>query len=520
MLLALALATAISGAAFPATLDLPNLPQVRDALERVGSKAGVEPARLSWPITGLEARSLVERALARDPDAISKADSAILRDLLEGPRELARWENGRGGSMLAINARSKADGRFVTDEDSADLLLASVGGRAYGNLAGEIWYMSDAFIFTEWADRHRFYDRYPLGDGEPSGVPFDDESQDGRYESRTGARYVAWAQWSRDWISLKYGRDRIRFGPGEWTGLTTRLDAPPYNMLDARFEPFAWLSVQSTVLEARPGEIGIVFPGDEAKWCHVHRFEVRPVRGVSVAFQNQVLYKDSGGVNPAYLLPLVPIFFSQDLAGNRDNAAFQFDARIDRMRRVSAWGALLLDDLNSLGDILGDSWLNRWAVLLGGRILSPWRSVDADLVAEWSMVRPWTYTGGREEAYTFAHYGLPMGSELGPDSRTTRLRLAWRPRPGLEASLAGFSLEKGLGSQATLGVVNRGHSHGTTAELFGTGWTGRRGVELAGRWTPFRDASLVLSGSWARDEDGEGDESDQLILGYGWEVDW
>lgn len=475
---------------------------------------------MSWPLTGREARDLLDRAVAQDPDAITKSDSVILEDLLAGPRELLRWENGRGGSMLAINARTTGAGSVTADSDSADLLMASVGGRAYGNLAGEIWYLSDAHIFTEWADRFRFYDRYPLGDGEPSGVPFDDESENGRYESRTGARYVAWAQWSRDWISLKYGRDRVRFGPGEWTGLTTRLEAPPYNLLDARLEPFGWLSVQSTVLEARPGEMAVRFPGDQPKWCHVHRFELRPTRGVSVAFQNQVLYKDSGGVNPTYLLPLVPIFFSQDLAGNRDNAAFQFDAKIDRYRDVSFWGALFLDDLNSLSDFFGDSWLNRWAVLTGGRILSPWKSVDADLTVEWSMVRPWTYTGGREEAYTFAHYGLPMGSELGPDSRTLRTRLAWRSMPRLETSLTGFVLEKGLGPQATLGIVNIGNGNGTTAELFGNGWTGRKGATAETRWTVIRDASLLLSGTWAYQEDGEGGGSDVLILGYGWEVDW
>jgi len=450
--------------------------------------------------------------------AISGMDSIALRDLLEGARELWRWENGRGGSMLALNAHTVGDGRSSSSSDSLSKLQASIGGLVYGNVAGEIWFLSNSRIFTEWADDFLYQDRYVLGDGEPSGVPFDDESESGRYKSRTGARYVAWAQWSRDWVSLKYGRDRIRFGPGKWTGLTTRLETPPYNMFDARIEPFTWLSVQSTVLETRPGEEELEIPGDERKWCHVHRFEVRPVRGVALAFQNQVLYRDSGGVNPTYLLPLVPIFFSQDLAGNRDNAAFQIDAQVDRLRNVSVWGALMLDDLNSMSDIFGSSWLNRWAVLAGGQILSPWKSFDADVSVEWSMVRPWTYTGGREEAYTFSHYGLPMGSELGPDSRTFRARLAWRILPGVEASLDGFVLQKGVDHQATLGFVNR--DDGKTAELFGNGWTGRSGGKFGARWTVFRDADLLLSGSWVSQEDVDGSSEDVLIFGYGWDVDW
>ena len=225
MLLALFLAAvSVQAAPLPEPLDLPDRPAMRDALERVGIRAGVEFPRASWPWTVREAQDLLRRALERDSMAISGMDSIALRDILEGARELWRWENGRGGSMLALNAHTAGDGRSSSSPDSMSKLQASIGGLVYGNVAGEIWFLSNARIFTEWADDFLFQDRYVLGDGEPSGVPFDDESESGRYKSRTGARYVAWAQWSRDWVSLKYGRDRVRFGPGKWTGLTTRLE--------------------------------------------------------------------------------------------------------------------------------------------------------------------------------------------------------------------------------------------------------------------------------------------------------
>jgi len=517
-----ALMAAFSTAApIPRSLDLPDRPRLREALERVGMRAGVGLPRAGWPLTAAEAQDFLVQVRNVDSLAMTAADSADLRDLLEGPRELWRWEHGRGGSLLALNVRTTGDGDLpdTMASGSEGRWKANIGGTAYGCLGGEIWFSSDARIFTEWNTEYRYQDRYVLGDGEPSGVPFDDPSERGRYKSRTGARYTAWAQWSRDWISLKWGRDRVRFGPGKWTGLTTRLESPPYNLFDARLEPFPWFSIQATVLEARPGELELAYPGDQRKWAHVHRFELRPVRGLELAFQNQVLYRDSGGVQPTYLLPLVPIFFSQDLAGNRDNSAMQFDARFDRVRGMSVWGALLLDDLNSLSDIFGSSWLNRWGVLAGGQILSPWRGLDADLAVEWSMVRPWTYTGGREEAYTFAHYGLSMGSELGPDSRTLRGRLAWRPRPGWEPRLEGFILEKGEGAQSRIGWIHRGTS-GKDAVLFGEGWTGRSGGTLGLRWEPWRDVSFDLSGSLVAQMDGYGNESFRDILGFGWEADW
>ncbi|MCB9497262.1 MAG: hypothetical protein H6686_10305 [Fibrobacteria bacterium] len=520
MILPTLLAACTWAAELPLDLDLLERGSVREALERVATRAGVELPRASWPLSNREVVGFLARIRGVDSTALTPSDSVVLRDFLQGPRELWRWEEGRGGSVLALNARTSG---FAMAPDTAPeasrQLHASIGGTIYGNVGGEVWFLSDARIFTEWSDAFRYRDRHVVGDGEPSGVPYDDPSENGRFESRTGARYVAWAQWSRDWISLKYGRDRVRFGPGVWTGLTTRLESPPYNLLDTRLEPFPWLSVQATVLEARPGELEYAFPGDTRKWVHVHRFELRPFTGVTAAFQNMVLYRDSGGVQPTYLLPLVPIFFSQDLAGNRDNSAMQFDLMVQRWRGWSTWGALFLDDLNSLTDIGGASWLNRWGILTGARILSPWRSFDADLSMEFSMVRPWTFTGGREEAYSFAHYGMAMGSELGPDSRTLHARAAWRPTGTTECSLEAFRLEKGVGAPATLGTVHRS-TNGPDSYLMEEGNVESTGATLGGKWSPWRDVTVGLSGTWDRQTDVEGESGDHFWGRVTWEADW
>ena len=453
------MATSLTNAVeYPGSLDLPNDADVRSALQRISARTGISLPRTSWPLLAREARQFLDEAVLRDSAAITRSDSVILSDLVMGPKELYRW-SGAGSSMLALNARASGTWTATDSGGGSNERMGWLGGRMYGVVGGDLWFFSDARIFTRWSDDYVYWDRYAMADGEPSGVPFDDPSVNGRYKSNTGARYTAWAQWTRDWITLKYGRDHVQYGPGLWTGLTTNYSTPPYQMLDARLSPFPWLTVHATVLEARVGEVagGISFPGDDRKWMHVHRYEIRPIEGLSLAFQNQIVYKDSGGVNPAYLLPLVPIFFSQDLSGNRDNSAMQFDFSYSSRWGAKAWGALMADDLNSLTDIFGSHWLNRWAVLMGGQIVSPWKSFDADGSVEWSMVRPWTYTGGREEAYSFAHLGLPMGSELGPDSRTLHARLAWRPQPTVEVGASYAALEKGLGRQATAGVV---HGHG------------------------------------------------------------
>ena len=515
------LAMSTMAAEYPRSLDLPEDAVVRSALQRVSVRSGVSLPRSSWPLLAREAREFLDQVAASDSQALTAADSVALADLIVGPRELYRW-SGSGPTVLALNARA---GGEWTGSDSGvghSERMGWLGGRIYGVVGGDLWFYSDARIFTRWSNKYVYWDRYTLADGEPSAVPFDDPSVGGRYKSNTGARYTAWAQWTRDWVTLKYGRDRVQFGPGVWTGLTTDYSTPPYQMLDVRVTAFPWLSVQATVLEARPGEVagGISFPGDARKWMHVHRFEIRPVDGLALAFQNQVLYGDSGGVNPAYLLPLVPIFFSQDLSGNRDNAAMQFDASYVSKWGAKAWSALLIDDLNSVSDIGGASWLNRWALLVGGQVISPWKAIDADAKVEFSEVRPWTFTD-REEAFTFAHYGMPMGTELGPDSRTFHVRLAWRPFSGLEIGSEMAWLKKGLGSQATLGDIHgRDPQDGNFAKWFSNGSRSdlKFGGDVAWKWnhlvrTQAKMATVTRSQSNLQDRTW-------LEGGANWDVDW
>jgi len=513
----LSLTTSASQAAprYPEALDLPDDIAVRQALQRLSGRTNTSLPRQGWPLAAREAQDFLRQVLSKDSMALTAADSSYLRDLIEGPMEIKRWEHGTAGSLLAINAR--AGGELVHDDSAGSHTteLGWIGGRAYGVLGGEIWFHSDARIFTQWSNRAEYHDFYALADGETSGVPLDENAPDGMYTKRTGARYTAWVQWSRDWIVLKYGRDRIQHGPGVWTGLTTTWQTPPYQMLDVRVFPFPWLSIQSSTLEAREAGLagGLHYPGDAQKWMHVHRFEIQPTQGLALAFQNGVLYKDSGGVNPAYLLPLVPIFFSQDLAGNRDNAMMQFDVTWSTRWHSKLWAAIMIDDLNSVGDIAGNSWLNRWASLLGAQVISPWKSLDADLTVEFSQVRPWTYTGAREAAYTFSHYGLPTGSELGPDSRTLHTRMTWRPAAHWELGLEAAQLEKGIGPQASLGTTNgpdgRFSLGGPTL-----GWINatRRSLGLDARFELWRDAfAKVGLVHWNQ-------ESDTLASSHWWQL--
>jgi hypothetical protein len=442
--------------ALPEGMDWSGTSSLREALQRISARTGKPLPRQAWPLSTDEiTKFLLE---VKESDALTPSDSLALTEFLVSSLELKRWSRPDDGTFLALNPRLQVSMRRDSGESYRS---GSLGGELYGTLGGQIQWYSQASISTEWSDDYVFFDRYTVADGEPSGVPFGDDNRNGRYKKRTFARYVAYAQSRYKWISVKYGRDRIQHGPGEWTGLSTSLATPPWTLLDVRIVPFDWLSVQSTLMEALPTDPYAsirdprYFDGDAQKWMHVQRFEIRALAGLTLAFQDMVIYPtDSGGINPAYLLPLTPIFFTQDLNGNKDNAAMQFDARLDRIPCVSLWGAFFIDDLDGPTTIFDNHWLNRWAALVGFRLVSPWKGFDADFTAEVSVVRPWTYTGGRESAYTFSHYGIASGSEGGPDSRSSHARFLWRPFRAVEMGPE-FSLqEKGTGRQARLGTVH------------------------------------------------------------------
>lgn len=484
-------------ASLPDGLDWTGNSSLYPALQRISARSGLSLPYQGWPLSSTKIREFLKRAVERN--ALTGADSLAFSEFLDAPRELKRWTRMDDRTFLAIEPRVEGS---VRCDSSLTRRLGSLGGQAYGSLNDQVQFFSRASISTEWADRDIYYDRYQDPDGEPSEVPLDASNTTGLYSKRTFARYISWVQWQGTWLTAKYGRDALQHGPGEWTGLTTSRFAAPNTFFDFRIDPFPWLTVQTTTSKLLPSDLqgGSALPtwfsGDSRKWMHVHRYEIRPAEGFALAFQDQVVYSDSGGLQPEYLLPLVPIFFTQDVEGNGPNAAMQFDLRVDRIPFTSLWGAFLIDDLDGPTTILNDHWLNRWAALVGMRLVSPWRGLDADLTAEISVVRPWTFTEERTNGSTFSSYGLPLGTEGGPDSRSLHFRFLWRPFPSLELGTEYNQQEKGIGRQAVLGTIHDESVDGAYSKLLVHSWSTRTASARVG-WEPWFGKSLTGSVGYA-----------------------
>jgi len=170
--------------------------------------------------------------------------------------------------------------------------------------------------------------------------------------------------------------------------------------------------------------------------------------------------------------------------------------------KVSLWSELFIDDLLGPTSFFDNFWENRWSALAGLQVVSPWKSIDMDLVVEWSHVEPWTYLG-RSPQTSFKHFNVPSASKLGPDSRSWDVQAGYRPWKWLELKERLEWNDKGVGRQATLGLVHDDSLDGTSKKFLGGIVERKQFSTLSASvlWGPFLRGEVY----WRQEFDG-GDE--------------
>jgi hypothetical protein len=328
--------------------------------------------------------------------------------------------------------------------------VAGLGLRLFGEVTSNVTFFSRGRVYTEWADTNLFDHQFDPGQGETCSAEIKGGDP---VDSRTCARFEHYIMIDLPWLDLKLGRDHLHMGPGYFSTLTAARNTPPYYMIEARIDFADWFYMDNYFLKMTDSDHNV------KKYAHIHRFEFKPFKSLSVAFQDAVIYQQRDP-DLIYALPLTPLAFSEDNAGGRDNDAMSFDFLYTGLPCFSLWGEVFIDDLLGPGTFFDDFWENRWAVLAGFQVVSPWRAADADLVVEYSRVEPWTYNG-RQLYTSFRHFDVPSASKLGPDSRSIDLQLSYRPLKWLQLKERIEFNAKGTQYGAVLGTIHH-DSMGTT----------------------------------------------------------
>jgi hypothetical protein len=435
-------------------LDIAADSPARETLRRIQTRTGALLPAQAFPQAG----SALGRYL--EGKRLRSADSAALLFSLPGlRREAVLWSDSVRGHSLFLSPAVELGWHGETHADSNDgARLAGLGGSLYGRVAPRLSYFTRGMIYTEYTDKAQFTHQFNPEFGETYSV--EKGSGDSLLMDRTFNRFECYLLAELPWgFTLKAGRDRVHTGPGYFSSLMATKDTPPYWLLEARLEFADWLSMDNYLLRMTDTRHGI------EKFANLHRFEFRPLRGLSVAFQDIVIYQDRGP-DARYALPLAPLTFTESDMGGPDNSAMGFDFLYSGIRNLSFWGELFIDDLLGPSSFYDDFWENRWAGLAGIQVTSPLPRVDADLVVEYGHVEPWTYNG-RQPQTSFKHFNAPSASRLGPDSRTLDAQLSYRPFKWLEIRERLDFTDKGLGRPGTLGAIHADSLDGLVKEWLG-----------------------------------------------------
>lgn len=408
--------------------------------------------------------------------------------LPERRQELIAWSSPERGNSFFLSPEIEMGFASGSRGDSSlDAGLGGVGLELYGRLASRMSFHARGLAYTEVTDRKQFSHQFSPDLGETYSV--EKGEGDSLLENRTFNRHTFYVTLDLPWVILKAGRDHVHTGPGYFSSLMAGSETPPYYLIGARVDFAPWLQLDNYLLRMTDTDHAL------RKYANLHRFEFRPHPTLSLAFQDIVLYEDRDP-DPRYLLPLAPLTFTESDNGGLDNAAMGFDFHWRAAPHVSLWGELFIDDLLGPAAFFDDFWENRWAGLTGFQVTSPLPGFDADLVVEYGQVEPWTYLG-RKPRTGFKHFNVPSASKLGPDSRSLDVQAAYRPVRWAELKARWESNDKGVGRQATLGVVHDDDIDPQTKSLLGGAVRSERILtpEAAFLWRQFLLARL----SWSHD---------------------
>jgi len=209
-------------------------------------------------------------------------------------------------------------------------------------------------------------------------------------------------------ISIFFGRDYLRWGPGQKDFLLLSGFAPPFDMLKLeagtgwfRFLFFATSLDEKTISDTL-----------HKRYLSGHRINIKPKPYLEFGASEVVLYGGAGRSWELYYLNPILLYYGEEFnQKGDDNPLWSFDFSFTGIRDVELYGELLIDDFqydfktepHQIGFKLGANYANFFG--LEGGLLN----------LEYQRINNWVY--GQNRAWNlYTYHDIGMGSSLGPDA--------------------------------------------------------------------------------------------------------
>ncbi|MDB5051511.1 MAG: hypothetical protein JWO30_4582 [Fibrobacteres bacterium] len=382
--------------------------------------------------------------------------------------------------------------------------FGSLSGTIEGSYKEKIQFFSNAGSGQERSLHERFTETY-----DPArGLPYNTDRTGKAGIPRAVSTFDAFRTvvgFEETGFRLEFGTDWNQWGPGIWQHAF--LSQRPWFWVQDSLPPSDSARFEGTPFPGRYRR-GYRYPGESAPmtqmrmafrlghftytkivaqrtglWsdslAHIaaHRLEFRPWSFLGLGMQEMVVTAGRP-IDWAYMVPLVPLKYTEHELGDRDNAAVGIDAEVLLAGHGRLFGELLVDDFSGW-DL--DFWGAKYAYSLGAEAVGfPFSA--SRLQMEYAHVEPWVFTHQVTDDQ-MQHFGALLGSSLPSNSHA--LRAAWEHpvRFDLDLRLEYAFMQRDLNSRgSSLFDVHDTPTEGTRKTFLGGTVETRNAVLIGGTW--------------------------------------
>jgi capsule assembly protein Wzi len=242
-----------------------------------------------------------------------------------------------------------------------------------------------------------------------------------------------------EWIALTAGREAMRFGAGFIDKLLISNNTAPFDFikLDLSYKKIKYSFLHASI-------VGNDSNGQqlESKYLVFHRLELGPLANgfLRLAFNEMLIYSNIP-INLAFLNPiafLTSADLNTELPGkNTNNTLIALDAQLFPVKKLKVQGTFLIDDLNfeTLGKSGPQSNDNKFAYQWGLNWQDAFTVSNLGFTYEYTRVNPFVYSH-RDYNNSYAHWGLPLGAALNPNSDEHAVKVTYDFGSRLNISVA------------------------------------------------------------------------------------
>jgi hypothetical protein len=244
------------------------------------------------------------------------------------------------------------------------------------------------------------------------------------YHDETRASMVF--QWK--YLTLQYGKDSNRWGPGKRGQLALSDNATSYDQFKLQFSGARWKLTSLTAFLKHYSKD--YFYGDyKEKTMAAHRLEFAPFTWCDVGVHETIIYAGRE-IEPAYLNPVMFYRSAEHYLGDRDNATMGMDVELKVLPGYKFYGELFVDDITT-GKLGSGFYGNKYAYLTGLYCVDVLGLANLDFYVEYARIRPFTYTHN-DDITSYRHFSTVMGHWSGPHSDDLYCELSYKYSRRLE----------------------------------------------------------------------------------------